>query len=437
MSATENNSGWRVLTSSGWLLIPKTVSAVLSLVYLALATQTLGPAGFGKFMLMFSFAQTVSGFSAFQTWQVLIRYGTALVQHPDNGRMAQLTWFCLMLDLAAILLAFLLSSIGLHFLAINQGWNDTEKWLLIGFTVLLVLASRSTSTGILRVYDHFRIASIPDSMVPVIRLIGTLVVIFTEPSITGFLLVWLLSELIPAFFIWILVFRYVAMPLNLRNLLALRDYKVRFPKIIEFALWSNLGSSLKLTSQHMVAVVVGFFAGATVTGFFRLGSQLGQVIARFSDALSLSLFTEYARVAHSGTSERANALLFGVLKTSIAGATIMIAIVAFAGEPLIALLFGKPFAPAYHFVLLLGGAAAIQFAAITVEPALLTAGHAGQVLLCSLVGAVTIVLLLALLLPRYGAIGAAFAVLGASIANVLALIYSFRRYKQAAVSSSA
>jgi O-antigen/teichoic acid export membrane protein len=69
----------------------------------------------------------------------------------------------------------------------------------------------------------------------------------------------------------------------------------------------------------------------------------------------------------------------------------------------------------------------MQFAVIGLEPALLTAGKAGRVMLCSLAGAVTIVLLLLWLMPTYDAVGAAFAVLGAAIVNALLLIISYRQ----------
>ena len=58
--------------------------------------------------------------------------------------------------------------------------------------------------------------------------------------------------------------------------------------------WSNVGSSFKLTSQQVVAVVVGFSVGAAAAGFFRLGYQLGQVFARVGDAISMAIFTELA-----------------------------------------------------------------------------------------------------------------------------------------------
>ena len=427
MSEQKNNSGRRILKSGAWLFFPKTVSAVLSLVYLAVATQTLGPAAFGKFMLIFSFAQMISGFTSFQTWQILIRYGTELVHSKSHHRLAELTWMCIMLDVVGALLALMVAVVGAGFLARNQGWTGSEEWMLIAFTVLLVLASRSTATGLLRINDRFSDAALPDTLVPVIRLLGTLILVATEPTIEGFLLVWLLSELVPALLIWVIILRNLPHSMKLESFRSLLGARENFPGIGKFALWSNAGSGFKITSQQMVTVAVGFYVGATAAGFFRLGHQLGQVFARVGDAVSMAIFTEYARVSKTSGDGEAHDLLARTMKITTIAAVSALALVWFAGEASIVWIFGADFISAYPLVLILGAAAAVQFAAIGLEPALLTAGKAGRVMLCSLAGAISIGLLMVWLMPVHGAIGAAIAVLGAAIVNALLLVLSYRQ----------
>ena len=423
----QQGSGRRILRSGAWLFLPKTVSAVLSLIYLAISTQTLGAADFGKFMLIFSFAQTILGLTSFQTWQILIRYGTTLVHENSLAKLAELTWFCLILDFIGVALALLIGTIGAWVLADNQGWDDAEAIAVIGFTALLVLSSRSTPTGLLRINDRFGEAAIPDMLVPIIRLVGTGVLILTEPTVWGFLLVWLISELVPTGLVWAKVLRQLKLPLRLKTLPSLSGFQQSFPGIAKFALWSNAGSSFKLTSQQMVAVVVGFYVGATAAGFFRLGYQLGQVFARIGDAISMAVFTEYARVAHTGDPKDARNLLNRMIKVSGIAAIIVLAIVGVVGKPIIVWIFGADFVAAYPLVMILGAATAVQFATLGLEPALLTAGKAGRVMLCSLAGAIVVALLMVWLMPQYGEIGAAFAMLGAAVVNAGLLIISYRQ----------
>jgi O-antigen/teichoic acid export membrane protein len=403
MAEQKQGSGRRILRSGAWLFLPKTLSAVLSLIYLAVSTQTLGAADFGKFMLIFSFAQLIAGFTSFQTWQILIRYGTNLVQDGAQAKLAELTWFCIILDLIGAALALVLAIFGAWVLAANQGWEDKEAIAVIVFTTLLVLSSRSTPTGLLRISDRFGDAALPDMLVPIIRLVGTGILVLTQPT------VWL------------------KLPLRWSNLPRLGSFQSRFPGISKFALWSNAGSSFKLTSQQMVAVIVGVYVGAAAAGFFRLGYQLGQVFARIGDAISMALFTEYARVAHIGGSKDAGILLSKMMKVSGVAAMLVLAIVGLAGKPIIVWLFGVEFVAAYPLVMILGTAAAVQFATLGLEPALLTAGKAGRVMLCSLAGAIIVAILLVWLLPIYGEVGAAFAMLAAATVNAGLLIISYRQ----------
>lgn len=427
MAEQKQGSGRRILQSGAWLFLPRTVAAVLSLIYLAVSAQTLGAADFGKFMLIFSFAQLIAGFTSFQTWQILIRYGTNLVHDGAHAKLAELTWFCIILDLIGAVLALVLAIFGAWLLAANQGWEDKEAIAVIIFTTLLVLSSRSTPTGLLRISDRFGDAALPDMLVPIIRLVGTGILVVMQPTIWGFLAIWLLSEFVPTVLVWINVLRRLKLPLRWSNLPRLDSFQSRFPGIGKFALWSNVGSSFKLTSQQMVAVIVGVYVGAAAAGFFRLGYQLGQVFARIGDAISMALFTEYARVAHIGGSKDAATLLSKMMKVSGVAAILVLAIVGLAGKPIIVWLFGVDFVAAYPLVMILGTAAAVQFATLGLEPALLTAGKAGRVMLCSLAGAIIVGILLIWLLPIHGEVGAAFAMLGAAIANAGLLIISYRQ----------
>src|SRR3546814_5577519 len=66
----------RLWRNIGWLLGGRGFNAVLSLVYLALATRTLGLEGFGYFALIVALGQTVTGLANFQTWQFVVRWGS-------------------------------------------------------------------------------------------------------------------------------------------------------------------------------------------------------------------------------------------------------------------------------------------------------------------------------------------------------------------------
>ena len=83
----------RLLRNIGWLLTGRGLNAVLSLVYLALATRTLGLDNFGYFAIILALGQTVTGLANFQTWQFVVRWGAG-----EDGP-ADATGFAIALDM--------------------------------------------------------------------------------------------------------------------------------------------------------------------------------------------------------------------------------------------------------------------------------------------------------------------------------------------------
>src|SRR5690242_12609324 len=65
----------RVVTNAGMLLGGRTVNAVLSLAYMAIAARALGVRELGVLVLIQAFAQFLGDVVKFQSWQTIIHYG--------------------------------------------------------------------------------------------------------------------------------------------------------------------------------------------------------------------------------------------------------------------------------------------------------------------------------------------------------------------------
>src|SRR3546814_20327476 len=69
-----DSSFGRILEDTAWLLGGKGVGALLSFVYLAIITRTLGPAGFGPLALLLCTAQGLSIILSFSPRQVIVKF---------------------------------------------------------------------------------------------------------------------------------------------------------------------------------------------------------------------------------------------------------------------------------------------------------------------------------------------------------------------------
>lgn len=435
MTAKAKGSGKRILQNGGWMLAPKGVGALLSLVYLALIARSLGPPQFGSFALMFSFAQIVAGISAFQTWQLLIRYGTQPVIDGQRGLLAKLVMLCLGLDAASVVAGILLAMLGIFLLGGPLGWDGGTQQILFALTVILLLSSRATPTGLLRLFDDFKLAALAESLVPILRFFGVLLVYITGPSVMGYLMVWIASEMAATFLMWAVIAAQRRLPLAGVNPLHWHRYARNFDGFYRFALWSSLGSTLRLLQQQGLVLIVGLFVTAEAAGFFRLGHQLGQVLARIADAASLAFFVEFARVDAAQGEDQAQRLFGKTVLLTLLSAGLLLLLLLIAGRPLLAGLFGPDYLPAFPFILLLGGAAAVQIGALSFEPALLARGNAGRVIAANLTGAGAMAALLALLMGGAGGLepglAAGVAALGGALVSAAAMAAAYRYRKPA------
>jgi O-antigen/teichoic acid export membrane protein len=408
------------------LLTGKGVGAVLSIVYLALVTRSLGVEKFGQFTLVLSTAQAVAALVGFQTWQIVVRYGMEHRGRGDVGALGRLVRFCAMLDLAGALVGCLIAGIALQVIRSRLGWSITQTQQGMLFCVVLLLSVRSTAVGILRLHDRFALGAGADAVTPVVRFVGALAAVWTKATVSGFLVAWAVSELMTALVYWIGATRTAP------GLFGRWRDTMRAPMenagLWHFALVTNVNSTLGAASRQFVVVLVGLFTGAAAAGNYRLAYQLSQSLVRLSDVFARGIFPEFSR-AHAGGAKAGEGLLTLVrqstrLATGVGLVTCVL--VPILGQPALLLIAGQSYIGAYPILVILGIAAGLDIMAAGFEPVLMGTGRAGQVLGIRTIATAALFGGVVLLMPRFG-------VFGAGIATLIASALAFALFARAAI----
>ena len=417
----------RTFRNTGWLLISKIFGAVLSLIYLAMAARGLHASGFGEFALILGLAQGMAALVGFQSWRIVLRWGTEPLLAGGTAQVSALLWFCGILDLVAAVVGCAITVLLVRYLAPHFGWTRSTADHAIFFAFVLLLTVRSTAVGALRLHDRFRDGALADTATPVFRMIGALVAVSVGASVDGFLCAWGVAEIATAAAYWGLVWyrvRPVTAGLRLGNI-------ARVPRAYDgfwrFALFTNLNSSFASASQQVALLAVGYSAGAVSAGYFRLAHQLGQALLILAEMLSRSLYAEMARVSASRSQTAMTTLLDRTNRAALIGGLAVFLVVAVLGKPALYLIGGAAYLPAYPALVILGAAAAVQLIGVSFEPALMAQGRTGTLLLVRVAALLCLGGLLALLLPRIGIIGAALAMLVDAIVAVALLGFFTRR----------
>ena len=413
----------RVFANMGWLLGGRGFNAVLSLVYLAIAARTLGTVGFGQMALIIALGQAVTGFSSFQTWQFIVRWGA----DPDNPgvdltRAREATGFAVALDLMSMAGGTIASAA----LVLSAPlWLDVPPdlmWLTFWYCVISVMTIRTTPTGMLRLHNEYGRATGAEAVQPIIRAGGAGLAWWLMPDVTGFILAFAASEIGTAVSLWWVASR--VQPVSLASV-SLKAIPARYDGVWRFVLSTNLSGSLAVAGKQVMILLVGTFGGAYLAGGFRIANQLGVALIALAQTISKAILPELVQ-SRDGAVEMARRM---ANIAAIAGVTAVITAILF-GRPGLALIAGPEFTGFYWAMIILSIAGAVELVGASLESLLISAGKAHVAFLVRLFPTILALVMLEAAIGWKGAQGAGFAVLGSSLLAVVGFYVAIVNLKQ-------
>jgi len=413
----------QVFANMGWLLGGRGFNAVLSLVYLAIAARTLGTEGFGHFALIIALGQAITGFSSFQTWQFIVRWG-ANPDEPgvDLQRAREATGFAVALDGVSVVVGTLASAV---LVLTAPFWLDVPAelmWLTFAYCVISLLTIRTTPTGMLRLHSEYGRATWAEAVQPVIRAGGAVLAWWAMPDVTGFILAFALSEVGTAIALWIVAVRVQPVPLSS---ISLRAIPARHKDAWRFVLSTNMSGSLAVAGKQVMILLVGTFGGAYLAGGFRIANQLGVALIALAQTISKAILPELVQ-SRDGAVEIARRM---ANIAAIAGVTAVVTAILF-GRPGLALIAGEQFTGFYWAMIILSIAGAVELVGASLESLLISAGKAHVAFLVRLFPTILALVMLELAIGWKGAQGAGFAVLGSSVLTVVGFYLAIVNLKQ-------
>ena len=411
---------WRNL---GWLLASRGLVAMLSLFYLGVIARSLGVSGFGRFALIAGAAQALATLVAFQTWQVIVQFGMGAEQRGDERALGRLLRGSLLLDIASAIVGSVLAALILYAWSDQLGISPTLRRAALIYAIVQVITSRSTPIGILRLRDHFKHAALADSVTPVVRFVGAWLVLLIHPTVQGFLVAWGIAEVLTAATFWYLAVRVGGWRL-IRQGRGVSGLVGEHPGLLRFAFSTNASSTLSLSSKQLPLLFVGAIAGTAAAGAYRLAAQLAQSLAKLAQLLSRAAFPEAVRLVKDVAPRQLGRLLSRLFLASGVVAVVILLLVALLGKPVLNLIGGRDFRPAWPILLWLAAAGCLNLATVGVETVLTALQRAGSVFAIRAAGAAVVAGAAFALLPLYGAMGVAMAVAvgSAAIAAMMALM---------------
>lgn len=420
-----------VFGNLGWLLASNGVMAALSLIYVGIATRTLGVKEFGRFALITGASQTLAALVGFETWRIIVQYGVEHAAKGEHGALWRLEKAGMTLELAGALIGIV--GLAILFAVSPQpfGLKDAVYPFAFGYAAIQLMTFRSTLTGILRLHDRFHLAAVADATQSVGRLLGATWALFYWPSVTGFLIGYAAAEVMTTAVYWGLVARLPDMRAMLRAPLDRRALLRENPGLLNLTLSSNLQPTLGLAARQIPLLLVGGFAGPTAAGAFRLALQLSNALSKLSALLTRAAFPELVRSIRAVHGAGLGRLIGRIMLAAFAGGIVVMVLVVLLGRPLLTLVGGKEFGIAYVLLLWLTAAGCVELAAAAIEPVLLALHRAGAAMLARGCAVAIQLMTMVVLLPLADALGASISIFLGSVAALVLLGASLIRVGRA------
>lgn len=399
----------RPLRNLGWLLGSRGINAVLSLVYLALATRLLGLEDFGRFSMIVVLGQAVAGIASFSAWQAVVHWGA-------SGALASRTvGFAMALDLLSIVAGSVLAAAVLFLAPV---WIPIEPGLrltALAMCLAALVAIRSTPTGVLRLHDRYDLATLAEASLPLTRAVGAIVAALVQPTIEGFIAAWCGAELICAALYWHFAVRL--QPVALRDI-SLRKQPRSRPGVWRFVWATSLSRSLAVLSKQGLLLVVGALGGAAMAGGFRVASQLGQALAQLGEAVIRALYPDLVKRPDLATRMASSMAILAFLTGLVA-----VAVAVGAGPWIIAAVAGPNFAFVYPAMVILATAGCLELLASSAEAYIVAAERPVWAFAVRAVPLLTAFAFMPFAIRGFGLPGAATSVLVSSVLSTLGLGY--------------
>lgn len=423
---------FRPLRNAGIVGIGKGTQGIISLVALALAARQLGVEAFGHFALIHGMVFGLSQVLRFQTWQAVLRFGAAAIEHGHEERLSRLISFTLTLDCLAAIVGGVVMIALTHTLAGLFSLPDEQiaAAQIYAASIIFMLLT-PTQLGILRLFNRFDLVALQTIITPAIRVVGAGCLFLFLPGATleHYLAVWMAGTIVG---------RYSMFHMARRVLDDNGHPSVRFrpthplqspePGLRHFVLGHHVFRSLQISQEPLSLLLVGWLLGPAAAGVYRIAQEFAGVLAKSSEKLLMpALYPEIARLNVRKDNIARKRMIASNLAIVCSLALAIFTLLALFGEWLIGAVSGQEYAGAYIPMLWLCAAGLVSIAAYPLEPLLSAAGRVQPLIAGHAAGLGVHVFSLYFLARAYDLPGAAMAALLATASSAAILFFTSRK----------
>jgi O-antigen/teichoic acid export membrane protein len=419
----------RIYGNLGLLLGGKAAAGLISLIYIVIAARVLGPEDYGVLVLINYYAMLVGGLIAFPGWHAIVRYGVQALAEGDEAKLVRLLRFVGAIEVAVGIVAVLVAATLAPILGPRLGWNAEAQMLAIPYCFAVLATVRATPGGYLQILRRFDILGAHNIVTPVMRLIGTVIVVACGWGLSGFIIAWLIAALAEGLSLWLAGIYFARRHLIDQTLMGrVTGVRHEHPGLMRFMVTANADITLGDLVTRVTPLVMGWVLGPVAAGLYSIAHRTTVVIAQPAQILGQAAYAELAKlVAVGGSGQGIRHALMRCIGISLLAAFPIVLILAFFSKQITILIAGPAYAAAAGVMIWLAVARVIALTGPPTSAALIALGRPGLSVTANMITSIGILPLLPLLADHWGLQGAGIhAVVQAVLASTLLGLFLWR-----------
>jgi O-antigen/teichoic acid export membrane protein len=350
----ENELIRRIVRNSGYLVSATGIAAAMSMVQSILAGRLLGPSMFGILGALTAFTSVVNRFASFRMNELVVRYVGHYEEKNDHQRAAAVFKMAASLEISGSLLAFvliwLLAPLGAQFFAHEP---DLADWFRVYGLIVLANLIYESASGILQIYDRFRIIAIITTVQSVLTLSIITVAFIAQWGLVAIVVAYMVGKVVGSLAVTLAALWQVRQSWGAgwwRTPIRLLADQRR--SLLTFAFSTNISSTISLIAKDSEVLWVSAFAGTTQAGYYKTALALSNLLQLPVSPLPKATFPELSReIARQNWDNVRYVLKQGSRLAAAYSVPVMFGLVLF-GQPLLRL-YGPKYLPAYPALVIL------------------------------------------------------------------------------------
>jgi O-antigen/teichoic acid export membrane protein len=344
-----------IVKNAGYLFSATGITSAMNMLQSILVGRVLGPSAFGVLAAIFSYTTVVNMFASFRMNELVVRYIGHYHENEDSHRASAVFKLAGLLEISssvfAFLLVYLLAPLGAQYFAHDP---SMLPWFRIYGVIVLANMLYETSSGLLQIFDRFRIMAILDVVSNGATLILVLIAFVAKLEFSAFVIAYMSGKIIGSVGI-----SFFALSEASRRWgrdwwrSSLRSLRSEFRSIFTFAISTNLSGTISLVAKNSEMLWVSALLGTTQAGYYKTAMSLAGIIQLPIVPLPRATYPALAReIARKKWNNVRTVLRQGSILASAYSIPVTLGLIIF-GKWVITLTYGSAYLPTYEPLVLI------------------------------------------------------------------------------------